>query len=106
MQPINTRIEELVGLSYGATLIKGILKSEGYKADEIKDASIPTKKAEQLDAYKVMSRIYDMEAEGVSNKDMAEALHQHGLCTLSTGKHLISLLKFCKAYHEVVVNNE
>jgi hypothetical protein len=104
MSDINTRVNELIKSGYNKTLIKGMLKVEGYTNDQIKaiDDTIPSKKADQIDAEAIMSVIIDGEAENMSRKDIAQALANDGLCKLSTANHIMSLMKFVKAYHKLL----
>lgn len=99
---IETRINELAANNYGATVIRGILKAEGYDKEAIKAANIASQRSNEIDANAIMAIV--IENESKANKDIIKAVHEAGLCELSTARHIVSLLKFCKAYHELKIS--
>ena len=96
---INDRINELVQAGHGKTTIKAVLTVEGFKKADIDQANIPSQKANEIDAQAIMSQIIEM--DGASRKDIATALNEQGLCSYKTAMHILSLMKFVVAYHDL-----
>ena len=101
LSKIDARVNEMVALGYTGTTIKGVLKAEKFATDEIESANIPSTKKAGLDATAIMTIV--IENEDKSNKDILKVLTEADLCEASTAKHIVSLLKFCKAYHAVKI---
>ena len=99
MKDIIERADELSSTGYGLTLVKGILKAEGYSKEQINELNL-TSSNKELDALAVMSFI--IEHESLDRKTLAKKLSAQGLCSEKTGYHILSLMKFCKAYHELM----
>ena len=102
MKDINTATNELIKQGYNKTLIKQLLAHQGYTNEQIKsvDADIPSKKSAEVDATAVMQAIIDM--GDAPRKDIAKHLAEQKLCSEKTAAHILSLMKFCRAYHELM----
>ena len=100
MKAINTRSNELIKSGYNKTTITMMLKAEGYTNESIKALNIPSKKADEIDAIAIMQCIIDN--SNTPRKDLAQKLADQKLCKLSTANHILSLMKFVKAYHELM----
>jgi len=102
MSKINDRINALENEGYGKTLITMMLKHEGFTAKEIKSADIVSKKSDENDAFKIMQKVIELEATSLNNKQKATIISEADLCTEKTAYHIMSLMKYVKAYHELM----
>lgn len=99
---ITTRVNELVAAGYGKTLIEGMLRAEGFKKADISAANVPSKKSDENDATAIMQMVIDLSNEKLNNKQKAERIAKAGLCTEKTAYHIMSLMKYVEAYHELM----
>lgn len=92
----------LIDAGVTASAVKAAMKKNGYSKEEIASVEFPASaKSNEIDAYAIMRAIIEMEDQGVSRKEMAKKLAADDHCTESTGRHIVSLMKFVKAYHEI-----
>ena len=102
MKDIITYTNELINKGYGKTLIRSLLKAEGYKQLDIDNLDIPSRKSDEIDATEIMKTIINCEAKGMKRKEIEAVLAANELCKASTAGHILSLMKFVKAYHELM----
>lgn len=91
--------------AYNATTVKAILKAEGYTNEQISSLNLQSKKSTEIDAYSVMNCIIENE-DKMSRKQIAQELYKQNLCSIKTGEHILSLMKFCKAYHDLMTDKQ
>lgn len=96
----------LIGLGVTASAVKTAMKKNGYSAEEIEAVEFEASaKSNEIDAKAIMQAIIDMEATNTSRKDIASKLAADGHCKESTGRHIVSLMKFVRAYHEIMMES-
>lgn len=98
---ITTRIEALRNVGLTDSMIKAQLKREKFDKAQI-EAELPTSASNELNAHDVMRFIIDNRNVYASGKKLATAMFEAGLCSEKTGYHIVSLMKFVDAYHELM----
>jgi hypothetical protein len=84
---------------FNNSLTKQVLKAKGFSAEEIDKLNLSSDK-KVLDEMAVMKAIIN--CGSMSRKDIAAKLAADGLCSEKTALHILSLMKFCKAYHQLM----
>lgn len=99
MKDINAVVADLQSKGFGKIKIEAFLEVSGYALEDIKALNLEGKSQVELDAEAVMREVIAMETSSMNNKQKATKLHSLGLCSEKTGYHILSLMKFIKAYH-------
>lgn len=98
---IQVRIDQLKALDLSNSLIKQQLKRDKFSQEEINN-HLEMNTQNELDAFKVMKFIIDNESKYKNNKELAKAMSNNNLASEKTSYHILSLMKFVKAYHELM----
>lgn len=96
------RINQLETVGLTSSEIKARLKKDKYSAKLVAEHFQPVE-SNEIDAQAIMSFIIDNENNYKNNKAFAKAIYEAGHCSEKTAYHILSLMKFVRAYHEILV---